>query len=118
MQAHLAQLSLGDIFEALEMHQDQADLQAKGLVALGVLGQVRGCASSTHMLAILPYTIAATTCIPADFGCPKQCSIWRAGTHPTLGSCSEKHRSGQPSLQLGCREMTPSTTPFAACSCR
>ena len=47
LQAHLAQLSLGDIFEALEIHQDQADLQAKGLVALGVLGQVRGCASST-----------------------------------------------------------------------
>ena len=46
MQAHLAQLSLGDIFKALETHQDQADLQAKGLVALGVLGQVRGCAST------------------------------------------------------------------------
>ncbi|CAK0751193.1 hypothetical protein CVIRNUC_002049 [Coccomyxa viridis] len=39
LQAHLAQLSLGDIFEALDVHQDQADLQAKGLVALGVLGQ-------------------------------------------------------------------------------
>lgn len=40
MQAHLAQLALGDIFAALEVHQDQSDLQAKGLVALGVLGQV------------------------------------------------------------------------------
>lgn len=39
LQAHLAQLALQDIFEALEVHQDQADLQAKGLVALGVLGQ-------------------------------------------------------------------------------
>ena len=83
MQAHLAQLSLGDIFEALDVHQDQADLQAKGLVALGVLGQVKGCASSTHMLAILLYTMADTTCIPADFGCSQQCSIWRAYTHPT-----------------------------------
>ena len=49
VQAHLAQLSLSDIFEALEVHQDQADLQAKGLVALGVLGQVRRCASITHV---------------------------------------------------------------------
>ena len=94
MQAHLAQLSLGDIFEALEVHQDQADLQAKGLVALGVLGQVRGCASSTHMLAVLLYTVADATCIPADFRCPTQCSIWRAGTRSSQGSCSDMHRSG------------------------
>ena len=40
VQAHLAHLALGDIYAALEVHQDQADLQAKGLVALGVLGQV------------------------------------------------------------------------------
>ena len=40
MQAHLAQLALGDICAALDVHRDQADLQAKGLVALGVLGQV------------------------------------------------------------------------------
>ena len=46
MQAHLAQLALGDIFAALEVHQDQSDLQAKGLVALGVLGQVRPRLSS------------------------------------------------------------------------
>ncbi|BDA46284.1 hypothetical protein COCOBI_08-3760 [Coccomyxa sp. Obi] len=39
LQAHLATLSLPDIFAALAQHQDQADLQAKGLVALGVLGQ-------------------------------------------------------------------------------
>ena len=48
VQAHLAQLALGDIFAALEVHQDQADLQAKGLVALGVLGQVRGMQPSSH----------------------------------------------------------------------
>ena len=75
VQAHLAQLSLRDIFEALEVHQDQADLQAKGLVALGVLGQVRRCASITHVLCILLYTMANTTCILADFRCPKQCTI-------------------------------------------
>ncbi len=46
MQAHLAQLALGDIYAALEVHQDQSDLQAKGLVALGVLGQVRPKLSS------------------------------------------------------------------------
>ncbi|CAL5227738.1 g10754 [Coccomyxa viridis] len=45
LQAHLAQLALGDIFAALEVHQDQSDLQAKGLVALGVLGQGDG---ATH----------------------------------------------------------------------
>ena len=42
LQAHLASLGLPDIFIALKQHLDQVDLQAKGLVALGVLGQVRG----------------------------------------------------------------------------
>jgi hypothetical protein len=41
LQAHLANLALPDIFIALAQHEGQVDLQAKGLVALGVLGQVR-----------------------------------------------------------------------------
>lgn len=40
LQAHLANLALMDIFVALAAHEGQVDLQAKGLVALGVLGQV------------------------------------------------------------------------------
>ena len=41
VQAQLANLALGDICTALELHPDQTELQAKGLVVLGVLGQVR-----------------------------------------------------------------------------
>ncbi len=57
LQAHLATLSLPDIFAALAQHQDQADLQAKGLVALGVLGQVP-CSS------LLGKHIPLVTCSP------------------------------------------------------
>ena len=66
VQAHLAQLALGDIFAALEVHQDQADLQAKGLVALGVLGQARTRPSSApdndETFTVFLPVIALTCC--------------------------------------------------------
>lgn len=48
LQAHLAGLGLPDIFIALTQHLDQVDLQAKGLVALGVLGQVRAASTQSY----------------------------------------------------------------------
>jgi hypothetical protein len=41
MQAHLTQECLGDVLTALDNHPDEADIQTKGLVLLGVLIQVR-----------------------------------------------------------------------------
>ncbi|KAK9817719.1 hypothetical protein WJX72_001212 [[Myrmecia] bisecta] len=39
MQAHIAALALADVLAALASHPTEADIQAKGLVVLGVLGQ-------------------------------------------------------------------------------
>ncbi len=40
-QAHVSQLALKCVLAALEQHPDDVDIQAKGLVVLGVLGQVQ-----------------------------------------------------------------------------
>jgi hypothetical protein len=42
MQAHLTQECLPDVLAALDNHPDEADIQTKGLVLLGVLIQVCG----------------------------------------------------------------------------
>lgn len=39
-QAHVSQLALKCVLAALAQHPDDVDIQAKGLVVLGVLGQV------------------------------------------------------------------------------
>ena len=40
LQAHVATIALPAVVSALRAHRDHADVQAKGLVVLGVLGQV------------------------------------------------------------------------------
>ena len=45
LQAHVCQLGLSSVLAALQNHPDDTDIQAKGLVVLGVLGQVK-CAAS------------------------------------------------------------------------
>ena len=40
LQAHVSQLAMKHILAALAQHPHDVDIQAKGLVALGVLGQV------------------------------------------------------------------------------
>lgn len=40
MQAHLSRLALNEVLTALRNHGKEADIQAKGMVVLGVLGQV------------------------------------------------------------------------------
>lgn len=40
LQAHVATVALPAVISALRAHSDHADVQAKGLVVLGVLGQV------------------------------------------------------------------------------
>ena len=42
LQAHVCQLGLNSVLAALQNHPDDTDIQAKGLVVLGVLGQVGG----------------------------------------------------------------------------
>ena len=39
LQAHVSQLALPQILTAIENHPDEVDIQAKGLIVLGVLGQ-------------------------------------------------------------------------------
>ena len=39
-QAHVSQLALKHVVAALARHPDDADIQSKGMVVLGVLGQV------------------------------------------------------------------------------
>lgn len=41
-QAHVACLALEEILHAMAVHQRVANVQAKGLIVLGVLGQARG----------------------------------------------------------------------------
>lgn len=41
LQAHVCQLGLSSVLAALQNHPDDTDIQAKGLVVLGVLGQVK-----------------------------------------------------------------------------
>ena len=105
MQAHLAQLSLGDIFEALEIHQDQADLQAKGLVALGVLGQVRGCAPTMcscwpscylKLQVLLVHQLISYLSKALSV----QALSVQAGTPQSQRPCSVKHWPGQMLDQL------------------
>ena len=43
LQAHVATLALPAVIAALRTHAQHADVQAKGLVVLGVLGQVPHC---------------------------------------------------------------------------
>lgn len=40
MQAHVSQLALKHVLAALAQHPEDIDIQAKGMVVLGVLGQV------------------------------------------------------------------------------
>ena len=40
LQAHVATIALPAVVSALRAHREHADVQAKGLVVLGVLGQV------------------------------------------------------------------------------
>ena len=40
LQAHVATIALPSVVAALRAHAEHADVQAKGLVVLGVLGQV------------------------------------------------------------------------------
>lgn len=40
LQAHVATIALPAVISALRAHKEHADVQAKGLVVLGVLGQV------------------------------------------------------------------------------
>ena len=41
LQAHVSQVAMKGVLRALEQHRNDTDIQAKGLVVLGVLGQVR-----------------------------------------------------------------------------
>jgi len=43
MQAHLTQSVLSDILRALDIHQQEADVQCKGLIVLGILAQGEDC---------------------------------------------------------------------------
>ena len=43
MQAHLTQSVLSDILHALDVHQQEADVQCKGLIVLGILAQGEDC---------------------------------------------------------------------------
>jgi len=43
MQAHLTQAVLSDILRALDVHQQEADVQCKGLIVLGILAQGEDC---------------------------------------------------------------------------
>ena len=46
LQAHVSQLALPQILTAIENHPDEVDIQAKGLIVLGVLGQASHAAVS------------------------------------------------------------------------
>ena len=63
LQAHVATLALPAVVAALRAHVDHADVQAKGLVVLGVLGQVRPFASTLRPPAArLSLLFAASRC--------------------------------------------------------
>lgn len=49
VQAHVSQLALKQVLAALAQHPNDIDIQAKGMVVLGVLGQV--CYGMHCMLA-------------------------------------------------------------------
>ncbi len=55
LQAHVATIALPAVVSALRAHRDHADVQAKGLVVLGVLGQVSFRHKSIGRGTLLPF---------------------------------------------------------------
>jgi len=73
-QAHVSQLALKSVLAALAQHPDDIDIQAKGLVVLGVLGQVqphwKSSAHSAPSAALLRCCEAVTDrCSACDARC-------------------------------------------------
>lgn len=69
LQAHVSQVAMKGVLRALEQHRNDTDIQAKGLVVLGVLGQVRVtclaltcdyAASSRHIMHPMMHHLAAS----------------------------------------------------------
>lgn len=55
MQAHLTNVLMPHVLAALRAHPTEADIQAKGLVALGVMAQVRGTLlACVRLLQLVP----------------------------------------------------------------